>query len=423
MHLLITFVKGLILKYGYLAIFFLTTIEQFFFPIPTDIFLGFSIENGLKYSKVMFFVALGVILGASIGYLLGKHLGHPALEWLVGKEKVAKGEAFIKKWGMWGIIMAAFTPVPFKIVIWTAGILEMPFKRFILAVLIGHLPRYFLTAYLGVKFFETKFYAGTGMSAIILGAVQGLTEFFPISSSGHLLVLEKFLHLPVPAIQLMSFDIFLRGGSLIAILVYFWRDWLGVLKEIWTMIKKGVLEKEGLAFRLFASTIPIVIAGLIFGKEIDDLRSVHNVGLFFIMMSAIYFYISWKAKDNSHETVNLKNSILIGIAQTLSFIPGISRSGITMAAGLNSGLKREVAARFSFMLGAVAILAANTYSFFSLQSQVPLPKLSFVFLGTISSFFASLLSIFLLLKFLKKYSLRAFGIYLLLAGILILRFL
>ncbi len=423
-HALSTFVETVILQYGYLGIFSLTALEQFIFPIPVDVFFGFSIEHGLVYKNLMVVVLIATVIGASIGYFLGKYLGHPALEWLVGKTKVAKGEAYIKKWGIWGVILAGMTPIPFKVVTWTAGIFEMPFGRFIIGVLIGRMPRYFLTAYAGAKFFESKFYASTDMSALILGSLQGMTEFLPISSSGHLVLMEHFLKVPIPASQLITFDIFLHGGSLIAIILYFWKDWVHVLKELWLMIKNRHLNTNSLAFKLAAGTIPAIIAGLAFGGAIsDNMRRLNSIAIFFIIIGVIYFYAAWRGKKNHQETVGLKKSIMIGVAQAFALIPGISRAGITIATGVTLGLKREAAAKFSFMLGGIAILAANVYALLSLKNGAPLPDLSFILLGTLSSFGASLVAIYLLLKFLQKYTMRAFGIYLILAGSLILSFL
>lgn len=424
MHVLTVFVEAVILQYGYLGMFSLTALEQFIFPIPVDIFFGFSIEHGLVYQKLMLVVLAATIIGASIGYFLGKYLGHPALTWLVGKTKVDKGEAFIKKWGIWGVILAGLTPIPFKVVTWTAGIFEMPFGRFMIGVLIGRMPRYMLTAYAGAKFLETKFYATTDMSALILGALQGLTEFLPVSSSGHLVIMEHFLRVPIPASQLITFDIFLHGGSLIAILLYFWKDWVNVLRELWHMIKKARLDTSSLAFKLAAGTIPAIIAGLAFGGAITNkMRGLHSIAIFFIIIGLIYFYAAWKGGKNEHETVDLKKSIWIGIAQAFALIPGVSRAGITIATGVALGLKREAAAKFSFMLGGIAILAANVYALYSLKSGAPLPDLSFILLGTAVSFATSLLAIYLLLKYLQKHTMRAFGIYLILAGSLILSFL
>lgn len=102
----------------------------------------------------MWLVFAATLLGSSIGYLLGKYLGHPFLTWLVGASKVEKGEVFMRKWGVWGVIIAGITPIPFKVITWTAGIFEMPFWKFMIGVVIGRMPRYLITAYLGAKLFE-----------------------------------------------------------------------------------------------------------------------------------------------------------------------------------------------------------------------------------------------------------------------------
>jgi len=423
MEALKVFVEEFILEYGYFGIFSFTALEQFIFPIPVDLFFGFCIEHGLVYKRLMFVVMVATILGATIGYYLGKYLGHPALTWLVGKTKVDKGEIFIKKWGILGVILAGMTPIPFKVVSWTAGIFEMPFGRYMIGVIIGRMPRYMLTAYAGAKFFESKFYASTDMSAVILGTLQGITEFLPISSSGHLVLMEHFIKVPIPASQLVTFDIFLHGGSLIAILAYFWKDWLHVLKELWHMIRNFHLNTGSLAFKLAVGTIPAIIAGLAFGGHIsENMRTLHSVAFFFVIIGLIYFYAAWKGKKNTHETVGLKKSIWIGIAQALALIPGVSRAGITIATGVSMGLKRDIAAKFSFMLGGIAILAANVYAIVSLQSSTPLPHFNFILLGTLSSFAASFLAIYLLLRFLQKHTMQAFAIYLILMGTAILSF-
>lgn len=424
MHALKLLIEGLILQYGYASFFILTALDQFVLPIPVDLFFGFSIEHGLIYSKLMPIVVAATLIGASIGYFLGKYLGHPALTWLVGKHRVEKGEKIIKKWGIWGVIVAGFTPFPFKIIAWAAGIFEMPFSRFITGVFFGLVPRYLVLAYAGARFFETKFYASTDMSAIILGALQGVTEFLPISSTGHLVIMEHFLRLPVPASHLATFDIFLHGGSLVAIVLYFWRDWLRVLKECWHMLKKFRPDTNSLAFKLAAATVPAILAALFFGDTLNNSwRSLHAVAVCFLITGFLYFYITWKGRNNAHETVGLKNSILIGLAQVIALIPAISRSGMTIAAGIGLGLTRQAAAKFSFMLGGIALLAANVYTLLTLSKTAPLPDLNFIMMGTATSFIASLLAIYLLMKLLEKYTLRPFGIYLILAGSFILSFL
>jgi len=423
MEQLMEIVREVIQNYGYLGIFTLTALEQFIFPIPADVFVAIGTSVGLPFKNVLFFVLLAALTGSYIGYFLGKYLGHPVMRWLFGKKRLDKGEEFIKKYGVWGIIIAGLTPLPFKVVTWTAGIFGMPLGKFTIGVLLGRMPRYIVTGYLAKKIVETEFYATTEMSAIILGAVQGITEFLPISSSGHLAIMEHFLKLPaaIDAADLELFDIFLHGGSLLAILIFFWKDWVHVLKELWQMVSRRKFDKTTLAAKLIIGTIPAVIAGLMFGGAIgSQFRYLGYIGTFLILLSVFYLYAEWKGGKGEKEEVNLKRSLIIGAAQALALIPGVSRSGTTIATGMLFGLKREAAAKFSFMLGGIAILAANVYAIFSIRGGHVMPHLTFTLIGTAASFVISLFSIGWLLKFLEKHTLRSFSFYLMVVGALIL---
>ena len=299
----------------------------------------------------------------------------------------------------------------------------MPLKKFIPAIIIGRIPRYIFSAYAGKFLFETKFYASTQMSAILLGAMQGLTEFLPISSSGHLVILEHFLKLPIGTEEMAMFDIILHGGSLLAILVYFWKDWIKVLKEVWQMIIKRKITKDSLTLKLIIGTIPAIIGGLVFADIITGpLRNLHSIGIFFIILSILFFYSAWKGRKNKKTEVSLKQSLLIGFTQSLALIPGVSRSGITIATGTIAGIKRDVAAKFSFMLGGVAIMAANVYALFSVRNGAVVPETNFVIIGFIASFAFSLGAIIFLIRYLQKHTLRLFAFYLLFVGVMILSF-
>ncbi len=416
-------VRDVIHNYGYIGIFSLTAMEQFIFPVPADVFVAIGTSLGLPLVRVLFYVLLAALVGSYIGYFLGKWLGLPVMRWLFGQRKLDKGEKFIEKYGMWGVIVAGLTPLPFKIVTWTAGIFEMPLGRFTLGVLLGRMPRYIVTGYAASLIYRTKFYASTEMSAVILGTLQGLTEFLPISSSGHLAIAEHFLKLPpaIAAADLEIFDIFLHGGSLLAILLYFWRDWVEVLKDLWHMLTKWTFRKNTLAAKLALGTIPAILAGLMFGGFIGSrLRGLTTIALFLMLAAAFYLYAEWKGGKSDQETVGIKKSLLIGSAQALALIPGVSRSGATIATGMLMGLKRDAAAKFSFMLGGIAILAANVYALFSIRNGAVMPDLTFTLFGAAASFIISLLSISWLLKFLEKRTLRPFSFYLMILGALIL---
>ncbi len=423
MHQLMEIVRNVIETYGYWGIFTLTALEQFIFPILADAFVVIGTAMGLPFKNVLIYVLFAALIGSYIGYFLGKYLGHPVVIWLFGKSRLDKGERFIKKYGVWGVILAGLTPIPFKIVTWTAGIFEMSFWKFTIGVLLGRMPRYILTGYAASLIYKTQFHTTAEMSAIILGTLQGVTEFLPISSSGHLAIMEHFLKLPntIGAVDLELFDIFLHGGSLLAILIFFWKDWIHVLKEMWHMVTKWRLDKNSLALKLIIGTIPAILAGLIFGGAIgNQFRQLAYIGTFLILIAIFFLYAEWKGKRNTYETVGIKKSLIIGSAQALALIPGISRAGTTIATGMLMGLKRDAAARFSFMLGGIAILAANVYALFSIRNGAAMPDLSFTLVGTFTSFVVSLASISWLLKFLEKHTLRSFSAYLLILGSILL---
>lgn len=412
--------QGLIDSYGYWGIFGLNTFEQFVFPFPSDPFMSASVLGGLNPNVLIWYVLIATLLGSTLGYILGRYLGLPAARWLFGKTRMEKAENFVKKWGTFGVILTGLTPIPFTLATWSAGIFKMKFWKFFMGVIIGRMPRYLLVIY-GTRFLSEQITLRGNWGAVLLGAVQGLTEFLPVSSSGHLVVVEKIMNIPIAPEHVDMFNVFVHGGSLIAILLYFWRDWLEVLKDIWEMIKDRKIHTNSLAFKLAVATIPVLLGGFFFHELLAGaLSTLVSVGIAFICIGSVFFYSSWKGKGNTIENIYMKKAIMIGLAQTIGLIPGISRSGITIAAGTVLGIKREVAARFSFMLGGVAILAANVYTLITLKSEATLPDLSFMFIGFLTSFVVSMGAIFLFLKYLQKHSLWWFGTYLVILGVVVL---
>ncbi|MFH0820755.1 MAG: undecaprenyl-diphosphate phosphatase [Candidatus Peregrinibacteria bacterium] len=421
--IILDFVKTAIEQHGYGAVFGMTTLDQFLLPIPVDVLMPIGTSVGLSFEKIMVMIVLGVFAGALIGYGLGKYLGHPIAVWLFGKKTLDKGERFIQKWGMWGVVFAGIIPFPFKIIPWLAGIFEMKLSKLFLGMILGLIPRYFVTSFAGALFIKTKFYATVNMSAVILGAIQGITEFLPISSSGHLVIMEQFLKLPLAAPHLESFDIVLHGGSLLAILIYFWKDWWKLLKEMGGIFKTRRINSDSLFAKLALGTVPAIFGGLFFAHLIDGpLRKMEAIAICFIIMAVVFFYVEWKKGNGKLETVSLRHAVLIGFAQAVALIPAISRSGMTIVMGMFLGIKRDVAARFSFMLGGVAILAAIVYMFLSLKNGVILPNLEFTLIGFFTSFLVSLLIIFWFVKFLSRHTLRPFAFYSLLLGAILLFF-
>ncbi len=245
----------------------------------------------------------------------------------------------------------------------------------------------------------------TILQAILLGVIQGITEFLPISSSGHLIIFESLFGLKVE--ELLDFDIALHMGTLLAILIYF-------RKDIWELL---TFKNPKLIKFILIGTIPAVVIGFLFKDAIEAaLRSPFSVSILMITVG-ILFLLPEKLFVKKQTNLNLKKSIIIGLAQSLALMPGVSRSGATILSGTWLGLSREEAARFSFLLGSIAIFGAGLLAAKDLD-QVTIES-SVLAAGFLASFVAGIFSIGFLMKFLKKYSLKVFGVYRILFGLLI----
>ena len=190
--------------------------------------------------------------------------------------------------------------------------------------------------------------------AIILGLFQGLGEFLPISSSAHLVLVPWLFHWEDPG---LTFDIALHIGTLIAVIIYFWKDWLRLITQGFTAPR----TTDGRLFwYLIIATVPGAIVGYALEQKAETIfRTPLLIAVALIVMGAILFWAERKsAKKDDLNNITLRTSFLIGLSQALAIIPGVSRSGITITTGLFSGLSREAAARFSFLLSTPIILGA-----------------------------------------------------------------
>ena len=243
----------------------------------------------------------------------------------------------------------------------------------------------------------------TFLQALLLGIIQGITEFLPISSSGHLVLFESVFGLHIE--DLKGFDVVLHLGSLVAIVIYFWND-------LW-----GLLKNRRLLGYIILATIPAVIVGFTMEDWLDYVFRDPKVVLLMLAFLAAFFVIAEKyppKKDRWRFT--LKNTFLMGMAQACALIPGISRSGSVIGTGLLFGLKREEAARFAFLLGTPAIAGASLLTgIHVVQGEVPLPSWDLVAVGFLTSAIVGYLSVAFLMKFLKTHSLRVFSVYLVVA--------
>ncbi len=246
-------------------------------------------------------------------------------------------------------------------------------------------------------------------TSFILGVVQALTEFLPISSSGHLILIKEFLHFD-PHIFDLSFDIILHAGSLLALVLFFRKD---LVKMIKSLFSRGSDNK--LLYSIVIATFPAVIFALLFSNLIENnIRSGFIVSSMLIL-GGIFLLLAEKISKKTKELKNIKfgDAAVIGGAQSLALIPGISRSGSTIVSALFLGFKRDEAARFSFLLSIPVIFLASTKDIFDIvkQNNLTTPSLDIYVVGFITSFIFSFIVIKFLLEFLKNHTLKVFAYY------------
>ncbi len=266
--------------------------------------------------------------------------------------------------------------------------------------------------------------------AFLLGAIQGLTEFLPVSSSGHLILLEYFLKLPVETLK--SFDIAVHFGTLLALLVYFWKDIWNLVMAFCLFIAKPFHKHQKLSDEmkhhqkmlgyLLLATIPAIILGVTMGDYLDEkFRNPTSVAMLIIFVGVLFFVAEYIFARIKTGEIRLREGFLMGLAQCLALVPGVSRSGITISAGLVQGVKRDEAAKFSFLLGAIAIFGAVVFAIIEIKKgKYALPATDVLITGILSSFVVGLGAISFLMKYLKKHTLHIFGIYRVILGLVVL---
>lgn len=260
--------------------------------------------------------------------------------------------------------------------------------------------------------------------AIILGIVQALTEFLPISSSAHLNLIPWIMgwtqNLSFMKEFEGSFDVALHVGTLLAILIFFFKDWISLIKGGFNQVVKKEKTTEGKMFwYLVAATIPGGILGLLADKFLEDyLKTAYLLmAIVLIVMGIILYIVDEKCKSKTdYEHMSFKQTFLIGFSQALAFIPGVSRSGITMTTGRLMGVDRESTAKYSFMLAAPITFGAALYKLVSGAFTI---NLSFA-IGILTSFVVGLFIIKFLLDYLKKGSFKLFAIYRVVVGVLVI---
>ncbi len=250
------------------------------------------------------------------------------------------------------------------------------------------------------------------IKSFLLGIIQGLTEFLPVSSSGHLVIFQKILGFNTGQLTL---DVFLHFGTLIPVIIIFWDD----IKDI-VLFKK---DKHHLIYLIIVGAIPTAVIGILFKDFFTSLfESVLNTG-FMLLITGILLYLAEILSKTKKEIIDFKthNAFLVGLVQSMAIIPGISRSGATIVASLLQGLKREDAARYSFLLSIPVIFGANLLELFDVMGN-GLVGLTWpvIIAGVFSSAVAGYLAIKYLLYVLRTGSLIIFSYYCWLVGFMVI---
>jgi len=267
--------------------------------------------------------------------------------------------------------------------------------------------------------------------AVVMGIVQGLTEFLPISSSGHLIIVPYLAGWTDPFITSLAFSVMLHIGTLIALLVYFWRDWVRLVPAGFATIRDRSFDSDPdrrLAWLIAVATVPALIIGVLLNDVVEErFREVGLVALMLVVGAAIMWLADhWGPKRLLAIDLTFPKALGLGFAQALALIPGVSRSGISISAGLFAGLDRESAARFSFLMATPITAAAAAYEAYKLVRGEIGVEVEWVPLiaGMVAALLSGLLAIGFLLRYLRTRSLNVFVAYrIVLAAVVLVAFL
>ena len=238
------------------------------------------------------------------------------------------------------------------------------------------------------------------IAALILGIIQGLTEFIPVSSTAHLILFPWFFDWS-GQVDTLTFDIALHAGTLAALIFCFWRDWIDLF-----------IKKQRLLGLIVFASIPAGIAGFFLNDIVgESLREPLLISIMLVAVGVVMLMSEKTYKHKGMEKIGVKDAIIIGIAQAFAIIPGVSRSGITISAGLFRGFEREASARFSFLLATPIIAGATLLHLKKALDGDMNYNFKIFAIGIISSFITGFIAIKFLLSFLKRYPLNLFVYY------------
>ena len=260
-----------------------------------------------------------------------------------------------------------------------------------------------------------------------MAIIQGIAEFLPISSSAHLIIFREVFGIGKDVISGdlgLTFDIALHLGTALAIIVFFFKDFLNMAIKGFT---KGVKDKDGkIMWYLIAATVPAALAGVLFEDVIDNVirEKYYLIAIALIVMGVIIYLVDKKCpRDKEIKDMTLKDALIIGCSQVFALIPGFSRSGTTIAAGRALHLEREDAAKFSFYLSLPVVMGAVVLQLIKVDFSIIASNISILLVGIVISFIIGILCIRFLLKYLRSNDFKVFMWYRLVLGIGVLIYL
>ena len=255
------------------------------------------------------------------------------------------------------------------------------------------------------------------LQALVMGIVQGLTEFLPISSSGHLILVPYLFGWTDPFLDSLAFSVVLHGGTLVALLVYFREDWLRLIPAGLAVLRDRSFNDDTdrrVAWLIVASTVPAAVIAVFLNDIIE--KNVREVGLVALMLviAAVVLWLAdrWGPRTHTIERLTFRGAIGIGTAQALALIPGVSRSGISISAGLFAGLDRSDAVRYSFLMATPITALAVAYELFKLvRGDVGAVEVGPLLVGVVAAFVSGMLAIAVLLRYVRTRSFTVFVVY------------
>jgi undecaprenyl-diphosphatase len=267
---------------------------------------------------------------------------------------------------------------------------------------------------------------------LVLALLQGVTELFPVSSLGHSVIIPSLLHWNINQSDpsFLAFLVLLHVGTALALVIYFWRDWLGIVRGVLRSVMAGRIygtPEERLGWRLIAGTVAVGLVGTVFQKQVQALFANPKAAAAFLSINGVIMFAGERLRQRALmgeesrtalDRLSIRTAAGIGSAQILALLPGISRSGNSMVAGLLANLTHEAAARFSFLLATPVILGAGVLKIPDLFAPAALPHLPVYLLGGVASGVAAFLSVAYLMRYFQIGRLDPFAIYCAAFGIL-----